>query len=764
MSRLGSAAKRLQRLGDPLIDATAHPLTRGELLGLALLVLLPTVMNAIMLSTELTLPVPSLNDNELHYLFLQRASEALSNGQSVIDFWVPSIEAGFPQFLYYQHLPTLIILGVQRLSLGSLDLLNAFNLVRFLLLVGLPLSVYIAMRWFGFSVVVAALAAAVSTLLSGDTRYGFEYDSYIWRGFGMTTQLFAMHLSFLTVAASYRAIQKGKGLWIAAILFGLLVLTHLIYAYMTAMAFIVFVLWGLRRSNVMDRAARIAVVGGIAAVMSAYVWIPLLRGTAYMNATPYLQPEKYDSFGAGPILGWLVTGDLLDHGRLPVLTILLVVGIAAALVSRSRTALVALALFGMWLVAFFGRPTLGPLAELFPLAKSLLFHRFAGMVSLGAIILMGIGAAIVWSAFKPGKGHLRLAGAVLMIGLLLVPAVMERQTYYSYNTAWQARSAKALNNDADAQATLLKLRSLPPGRVFAGLPATYGNSEGMRFQDLHFYNLLAFYGIEGLARPIEALSLNSDYIWDFNDRDPSNFDLWNVKYMVAPSDYAVADFLVPIFKTSRYVIYQAPGGGYAEYAGIESRLAVSSQAELFASNVEWIRRPATGRPRTFIRYDYPSKFVGTGTSAAPACPDGGQIDYERFDRGQIDLVVACPAASTLILKTTYHPNWEVTVDGKVVHTFMVSPSYIGVSLESGKHQVDAVYHETPIKGPLLFLSIEALLVTLILRWRLDRLGNGLHLPSRRRAAAGPDDSGPELLGLDPELPPAALETPVVEGP
>ena len=114
-----------------------------------------------------------------------------------------------------------------------------------MLLVALPLSVFVSMRWFGFSVVAAAIAAAASTLLSGDFRYGFDYDSYIWRGFGMTTQLFAMHLSFLTVAAAYRAIHRGKGVWIAALLLGLLVLTHLIYAYMSAMAIAIIMIWGL---------------------------------------------------------------------------------------------------------------------------------------------------------------------------------------------------------------------------------------------------------------------------------------------------------------------------------------------------------------------------------------------------------------------------------------------------------------------------------------------------------------------------------------
>ena len=38
----------------------------------------------------------------------------------------------------------------------------------------------------------AAIGAAVSSLLATSTSYGFDYQSYLWRGFGMYTQLWAM--------------------------------------------------------------------------------------------------------------------------------------------------------------------------------------------------------------------------------------------------------------------------------------------------------------------------------------------------------------------------------------------------------------------------------------------------------------------------------------------------------------------------------------------------------------------------------------------
>ena len=736
MARMRSGAGRLGsvlgRLGQAIRDDSARPLTRNEKIGLALLVAVPTLLTAIGLRTELTIPVPSTNDDALHFLFIQRASDALTNGESIFDHWLPQIEAGFPQFFYYQHLPALVVVGLQRLSLGTLDLLTTLNLVRYALLVGFPITVFVSMRMMRFSIVAAAAAAAAATLLSGDFRYGFEYDSYIWRGWGMYTQLWAMHLSFLSVAATYRAIHEGKRLWLAALLFGMLVLTHLIYAYMTAMAIALIALWGLNRANLAARAVRLAIVGAFAAAISEYMWLPFLTQSAFLNATPYLQPEKYDSYGAGPILSWLLTGDLIDHGRLPVLTVLLGLGAVAAVLSRSRAALFSLGLFAMWLVVYFGRPTLGVLTNLFPMHDGLLFHRFIGGVTLAAILIIGVGGAVIWQLFKPHLSTLRLGAAVVVLLIILAPAISERMTFYSDNAVFQQRSMDALQSDPDIGPIVATLKTLPPGRVYAGLPTTYGNQ--MSFGDVHLYNLLPFYGIESLAPPTESMSLNSDYIWDFNDHNQADFDLFNVRYLIAPSGMSVADFLTPIQRTSRYTLYRAPTSGFAEYVAITSRQAVPTQAALFKLNRDWERTHTLPGQRLFMRYDFPATVAGLDASSTDACPGGGKTDYEGFQPDAIHLVVECPAASTLVLKTTYHPDWQVFVDDVQVPDFMVSPSYIGVSMPAGKHTVDAVYRANPIKAPLIVIGGIAILFLVVVRGRLDRFAERVSSWRRSRPA------------------------------
>jgi uncharacterized membrane protein YfhO len=139
-----------------------------------------------------------------------------------------------------------------------------------------------------------------------------------------------------------------------------------------------------------------------------------------------------------------------------------------------------------------------------------------------------------------------------------------------------------------------------------------------------------------------------------------------------------------------------------------------------------------------MRYDYPATAQGTGPSSGAACPGGGKTDFERLQSNRMDFVVECPVDSTLVIKSTYHPNWQVSVDGVVVQDFMVSPSYIGISLPAGKHTVNAVYRPTPIKAPLIVLGVMVALLLLILRGRLDRFAERLRFPRRK---GGPASGG-----------------------
>jgi hypothetical protein len=661
-------------------------------------------MNAVALAPEVLYPVPNVNDGALHLAFVRRAADAWSRGENVIDFWLPQIELGVPQFLVYQHLPHLTVVLLGRLTGGAVDLRTLFDLVRYALLLTFPLAVFWSMRTMGFTSVASAIAAAASSLLSTNRGYGFEYDSYVWRGFGVFTQLFAMHLSFIALATLHRVAHRGTGIVAAALACTALALSHLLYAYMFAITAFALLLFGLTRANVAARIGRFAAVGAIAAAVSSYMWLPFFMNAAYVNATPYLQPEKYDSYGAGPILSWLFTGGLFDHGRLPVLTLLLAAGVISSVVTRARLQVLALRLFALWLVLFFGRPTLGPLIDLLPLHDGLLLHRFIGGVDNFAILLIGIGGAWLWELARAASSPRRLVAVGAATLLLLAPALVHRWGYYAQNADWMRRTQAAIAADADARTVFAEVERQPPGRVYVGLRANWGETLdfGIPFNSVRFYNLVLDRDLDALAPPNESLSLNADLLWEFNDRDLSHYRLFNVDYVIAPRTVTLPPELRALTTTSKYVLYAAPGRGYAEYAAVADSDVVSTKVELFAQELAWLRRGEAAR-WAFTRYEYPAASASVTPASIPDCP-AGRISYERVQPARFEVLARCESASAMVLKVTYHPNWRVTVDGVETRTFMVSPSLLAFALPAGEHFIVAEYRSAPIKAPLLALG------------------------------------------------------------
>jgi len=618
------------------------------------------------------------------------------------------------------------VILLHRLLLKQVSLLTLFNAIRYLLLVGFPLTIYWSMRRLGFSAVAGGVAAACSTLLSSDHRYGFEYTSYTWAGWGMYTQLWSMHLVPITLACLHRLLEEGRGYAAAIATSAVLILSHLIYSYMMAVAVLALLLVGLNRANARPRLFRLGIIGSLALGITSYFWLPFLHFRAHMGISPYEPRWKYDSFGAGQILTWLVNGDLLDHNRLPVLTLLLALGIAFALSTRDGPALRALVLFLLFLALFFGRPTWGRLVNLLPMHERLHFHRFIGGVHLAAIFLIGLGGEWAWRQLRPISERWRALAAGALFLAVMAPAMLERHRDWALNRQWMARTHKALDADDDARTILAALGELPPGRTYAGRRNNWGKE--MRLGDLHFFDLLTFRQIVAIT-PYESFSLNADLIWHFDDRVPAHYELFNVRYVVAPTGATMPAFLRRLKQTPRYTLYRAETGGYAQFAGLTTLRRIDSQSSLFSQNRSWLSStdPAAGR---FVRYEYPVRkgqsangadAVASADTGRQGCPGGGTISEERVRPGRIDLRVECRAPSTLVLKMTYHPNWRVALDGREAQPFMVSPSFIGVEVPAGLHQLQVEYRSPAYKTALLILGVSVLFATIWWRRHFARL-------------------------------------------
>jgi hypothetical protein len=462
---------------------------------------------------------------------------------------------------------------------------------------------------------------------------------------------------------------------------------------------------------------RLALVAVPSLMITSYLTVPFLMERKYLNQTPYLEQWKYNSFGLVRVLRSLLDGNLFDHSRLPLVTVLLFLGLAWAIAKRTAEARLSLALFAVWLMLLFGPFTWKPLTDLLPLHNLLLFHRFTGGVDLAAILLVGLGGEWILSRFYWLREPWRTLPPVLLLAMLMLPALLERHDYYKVNSRWIEQARSELAADKDLPLVLAALHSLPPGRTYVGLRSNWGKTLGWGY--LHFYDLLPFESIDAVSSPYYAFSLNSDLIWGFDDHDPGQYKLFDVRYVVAPSAYPVPEFLKPILKTSHYALYQVDSGGIAQLAGVTIARSVAGPTQLLAANQDWLKDHSASAGR-FAAYSYPGGAPDPALITDPAGAADGIVKESRITPQRIELSVGNTRPVTLILKLTYHPGWHVRVDGRERPTFMVSPSFIGIQLLPGHHQVSAQYRSSMLKNGLLALGCCTLVGTVALRRRVTR--------------------------------------------
>jgi len=324
--------------------------------------------------------------------------------------------------------------------------------------------------------------------------WGFEWHSYSWIGWGLWTQLWGMWLLPFALAMSWRAVSRGRGYAVAALLIALTISVHFLNGYVALVALGLWVVITPREFLV--RLARAAIIGVGAVLASAWVIVPLQPDVKWAPSSDDVRSRLLsDSWGAPKVLRWFVQGDLFDWHRFPVVTLLLVVGlgVCAFRFTRSERHRAVSLFFVLGLALFFGRPTWGGALRLLPFSDDLLFHRFLSAAQLGGIWLAGVGAAWLaragWDAIARGRdgegppvaqrlarSPIVVAAAILLVIVIVVaPMVRERASYASRNNGWVERQRVDEPDDLrDVLALAHIAEQRGDGRVYAGCAGGLG--------------------------------------------------------------------------------------------------------------------------------------------------------------------------------------------------------------------------------------------------------------------------------------------------
>jgi hypothetical protein len=655
----------------------------------------------------LTIGVPYLNDSSMHEQMVRFASEQLRAGHLPLTSWFPYLGLGSPQFLHYQSLPA-VLTGAVGLLTGP-DV--AFRWSLYLLLSLWPISIYLSARAFGAGRPAAAASAAMAPFLASATGVGSEQHAYVWTGYGVWTQLWASWTLPLAWGFSWRAIRDGRGNFKAVLFTALTVALHFETGYL---ALSVLLVWPLVAGRpFLTRLRRTAVVLGGSLLATAWVIVPLLeqRRWAAVNE-PFQHTGLVNGYGARQVTDWLVSGQLLDHGRLPVVTVFAALGFGLAWLAWSsdvdaRALLVALAvclLFG------FGRTTFGSLVDLIPGSADLFFRRFMMGAQLAALLLAGRGAAwlaaqgvrLLGARVRRWPPGLSTAAVLLAAIAVLAPAWLQLGAYDHHDGAAIAAQRRADDTDgAELDRLLAMIERDGGGRTYAGMPSNWGAE--FTVGTVPVFKYLESRDVDEVGYTLRTASLMTDPEYYFDERNPSDYRLFGIHYLIIPTGSSPPVPARLKLRAGPYSLWTLPRAAGVLHAGTIVGTLSADRTNIGTRSIPLLNsRLAQANDYLRVAYGQPGDRQPRLPQPSPATPAGTVLaESDQLQQGLLDASVRIRRPGVVVLSASFDPGWTATVDGHRQRTDIVAPGLVATTVPTGTHRIIFRYRGWQ-NYPLLF--------------------------------------------------------------
>lgn len=715
------------------------------------------------------------NDNIFQYALVDEAKKILHNIISgklspfyLLDSFNERWAQGFPLSLYYAHLPQAAISLIGLIS--PIGIYKTFVILRTLLLIFMPIMFFLGGRVLGFRGYQVILAAFFSQVIFTDGLYGIDASSFLWRGWGLSAQLMAVF--FLPLAFAYGIRYLGRlgslgnsGDLLKAVIFNYLVAqSHFGIFLFLSLAYLVFWgVWGFWESveelksrgkirlisfigRIRPITKRSIVLFGLLLLSLAYFIIPFFLQGAYRNYSVWDPIWKFDSWGARQIIIWFLQGNLFDFGRLPILSFTILFGVIWGFreigergksndtreAEKKMRGYLSL-LFVFFFVLFLGRTSLGKLIDFIPGFSEYHLHRIILMVQfIGVFIASDFVLAVLGRLGKLG------ILAIVLVGMFYLERPVVK--YAKENASFIDRAnATYLKEKKDYKKIRDALSNLPRARIYAGKPGNWGRNQWLGETPL--YMVLSQDGFPVIGFLPESWSPNSDIEQFFSDGDLRFYQLFNVGYMISPSEIKPPDFMKLVLRSGKYNLYKVPQEGWFSF-GRSSLIIKSEKTNLLNIQRFWFTS------YYFANRDYPKIGLGKGRGGGRFEELEGKriiemigLNRYKLDDGVKNIWEQNPLATDdstdltdywirrgesstpkgytinfklkkdckdciVLLKQSFHPNWKISVNDQPVKAFPVFPFYIGIAVEkSGDYRIEALYKPSSLKSYLFLGSL-----------------------------------------------------------
>jgi hypothetical protein len=253
------------------------------------------------------------------------------------------------------------------------------------------------------------------------------------------------------------------------------------------------------------------------------------------------------------------------------------------------------------------------------------------------------------------------------------------------------------------------------------------------------YFLLQQEGLDMTGWLYHRFSLSSSFERVFDETRLEQYNLFNVRYVVAPEAQVFPRFVKPLGQFGRHRLYQVQMTGYFDL--VDSDLTFTGgKTDYWPAASNWMASGLLGvKQHPTVLFGSSSRGIKSSIPLSEASeviskiqvsagPSRGIVLSEEVGNNFFAADVNVKRDSMLMLKATYHPNWRATVDGEETDPVMLMPSVVGIQLPQGEHKVRLEYRPRSLRVVLLGLGLLTLpLIAISEKWGTGfwrRFGSG----------------------------------------
>ena len=341
------------------------------------------------------------------------------------------------------------------------------------------------------------------------------------------------------------------------------------------------------------------------------------------------------------------------------------------------------------------------MSYLVPGHQDIYFRRFAVGFQMAWLLLAGIGlvGAVDWLTRllrAPSKTRPIRWAVVFIVGAAVASGLgAQVQRLTSLDGSNQTAIAFQVYGDETSgiqmSALITKMRSLGPGRVFAGNTSGWGAH--FTVGEVPVFKYLETQGLDVMVYSPTTTTLMDDPEYYFNPNKLGEYQLLGIRYIVSPSDLRPAVPATPILEQGKYALWEVEGVGYGRVVDTvgsisEDRSNIAPKSLRFMGSTY----PAAGQ---YLTVSYSGAPPAAPTESAANADRGvpGRVLSESADpgSGSFTFHVDLARRAVVVLSETYDPGWNAYVDGRRAPTEMLAPALVGVEVGPGLHTVNFEY-------------------------------------------------------------------------